>query len=284
MAKQMRIYDGSQWVEVASSTTDLSGYATIDLGNPTGSMTMFAAPIIQTIASGIATSTAPTGWLLCDGGTLNRTNYQALFDTICPSRGAVTITIASPGVITLTNHNLDTGDAIFITTTGALPTGLTANTNYYVINVTSSTFRLATSLSNALAGTAINTSGTQSGTHTLYQSPYLIGSSTTFNLPNFTGKSPVGTDTTQDEFIIGRSGGSKTSTAQHTHTINHDHLGGATNIWYNSGAAANIASGTSTNRATVANTTTGFVSGGSNVEVTSGNLHPYLAVNYIIKT
>jgi hypothetical protein len=78
----------------------------------------------------------------------------------------VTITIATPGVVTWTSHGLSTGTPVFFTTTGALPTGITASTTYYVIAVDASTFRIATSLVNALAGTAINTSGTQSGTQT----------------------------------------------------------------------------------------------------------------------
>jgi len=78
----------------------------------------------------------------------------------------VTISIATPGVVSWTGHGLITGQKIIFTTDGALPTGITAGTAYYVINVDADTFRIATSLSNAAAGTAINTSGSQSGTHT----------------------------------------------------------------------------------------------------------------------
>jgi hypothetical protein len=78
----------------------------------------------------------------------------------------VTITIATPGVVTWSSHNLSTGTPVVFTTTGALPTGITAGTTYYVIAVDASTFQIATTLANALAGTAVNTSGSQSGTHT----------------------------------------------------------------------------------------------------------------------
>lgn len=86
---------------------------------------------------------------------------------ISTTLGTFTVTIASPGVATLSAHGLATGDAVVPTTTGALPTGLTAGTTYYVIVASSSTFKFATTLANALANTAINTSGSQSGTHTL---------------------------------------------------------------------------------------------------------------------
>lgn len=89
------------------------------------------------------------------------------YDTKVAQSSTVTITIATPGVVSYTAHGLYTGQKIQITTTGALPTGLTASTTYYVIEVDENTFRLATSLANAVAGTAINTTGSQSGVHTL---------------------------------------------------------------------------------------------------------------------
>jgi len=78
----------------------------------------------------------------------------------------VTMTIATPAVVTHSSHGLSLGDKIYLTTTGALPTGLTASTTYYVIKIDANSYNLATSLANALAGTKIATSGSQSGTHT----------------------------------------------------------------------------------------------------------------------
>lgn len=81
----------------------------------------------------------------------------------------VTISIASPGVISWPGHNLPAGAAVKFTTTGALPTGLVANTTYYVsINgLTANAFEVADTQAHALAGTnTVNTSGSQSGTQT----------------------------------------------------------------------------------------------------------------------
>lgn len=76
-----------------------------------------------------------------------------------------TVTIASPGVFTVNNHGLRNGDVVILTTTGALPTGLTAaTTQYFVVNAAANTFQLSATL----GGAAINTTGTQSGTHTLH--------------------------------------------------------------------------------------------------------------------
>jgi hypothetical protein len=76
-----------------------------------------------------------------------------------------TITIATPAVITQTAHRYTLGDAIKFSTTGALPTGLSVNTVYYVTNLTEDTFNVSTNYANAVSGTKINTTGTQSGTH-----------------------------------------------------------------------------------------------------------------------
>jgi hypothetical protein len=76
--------------------------------------------------------------------------------------GTVTLTIASPCVITLSNV-LAEGTAIKLATTGALPTGLTAGTTYYLRNVDGAT----ANLSATLTGSIINTSGSQSGTQSI---------------------------------------------------------------------------------------------------------------------
>ena len=78
---------------------------------------------------------------------------------------AFTITIASPGVLTLSAGSLTDGTAVVLLTSGALPTGLTSGTVYYTGGASGGTCKLATTYANALAGTFINTSGSQSGTH-----------------------------------------------------------------------------------------------------------------------
>jgi hypothetical protein len=79
--------------------------------------------------------------------------------------GTFTVTIASPGVFTKTEHGLEAGNTVTFSTTGSLPTGLTAGTTYFVIStgLTASAFRVSATL----GGSAINTSGTQSGVHSL---------------------------------------------------------------------------------------------------------------------
>ena len=104
-----------------------------------------------------------------DGISRNKTNItpERILNnnlTINPSQTA-TITIASPGVITVANAP-PAGTPVVFTTSGALPTGLTAGTVYYVTATpapTLTTFSVAATP----VGAAINTSGSQSGTQTL---------------------------------------------------------------------------------------------------------------------
>lgn len=79
--------------------------------------------------------------------------------------GNATLTIASPCVVTKASHGFIGGEEITLATTGALPTGLTATTKYYIKYIDVNTFNLSLTL----GGANINTSGTQSGTHTVWQ-------------------------------------------------------------------------------------------------------------------
>jgi len=74
-----------------------------------------------------------------------------------------TISIGSPAVITRNSHGLLPGYQIKLQTTGALPTGVDTLATYYVLSngFTANSFRISTTKT----GSAINTTGTQSGTH-----------------------------------------------------------------------------------------------------------------------
>ena len=76
--------------------------------------------------------------------------------------GVVTMTIATPCVLTFTVALVD-GTAVSFTTTGALPTGLVVGTTYYLRNVAG----LTANLSASATGSLVNTSGTQSGVHSM---------------------------------------------------------------------------------------------------------------------
>jgi hypothetical protein len=65
-------------------------------------------------------------------------------------------------IIPIAAHGYITGTKIALTTNGTLPAGLSA-TNYWVIKVTAGTIKLASSLANAVAGTAVDITGDGDG-------------------------------------------------------------------------------------------------------------------------
>ena len=75
------------------------------------------------------------------------------------------ITNASPAVVNYTSHPFVAGDKVVFSTTGTLPTGLTAGTVYYVISagLTANAFEVSATS----GGAAINTSSAGSGTHSV---------------------------------------------------------------------------------------------------------------------
>ncbi len=218
--------------------------------------------------------TAPSGWQICDGSAISRTTFATLFGILAPSIGTFTVTIASPAVFSKTAHGLAAGDAVYFTTSGALPTGLSTNTIYYVISagLTADNFEVSTTR----GGSAVNTSGSQSGTHTAVNCPYGLGDgSTTFNVPDLRGNVAVGYKSGDSDFgNLGKTGGEKTHTLitaeipSHSHTYQRADQGGG-------GLPANSTGGPQGSNA-------GTSSVGS--DGAHNNLQPWNTLHFVIKT
>lgn len=143
---------------LASPTGPIGSSAPVAItGTTITADTDFSGPTVG-VASGADAAAGQVGEVI--GGTVLGNGTTA----------TVTITIAAPGVVTWTGHGFSSvfPQPVVFTTTGGLPTGLTAGTVYYVVpsSVTTNTFEVATTVANALAGTAVTTTGTQSGTQT----------------------------------------------------------------------------------------------------------------------
>lgn len=114
--------------------------------------------------------------------------------------GTATITIASPAVVTSTVL-YNEGAAVVFSTTGALPTGITAGDTFFAFNNVGLTFQLIDT-----AGNIVNTSGTQSGVQTITPNDipvvqnFLIVSDTSRFILTF-GVNDYGT-TVQDPMLI----------------------------------------------------------------------------------
>jgi len=127
--------------------------------------------IVNATASTTASTTAPCILTLVDlvgfyrVTSVTTTTSQAMTNTL----GQTSTFTADAGtdVITHSNYNLLTGTRLQCTTTTTLPGGLSLATDYYLIRVTDTTAKLATSYANAIAGSAINITDAGTGTHTL---------------------------------------------------------------------------------------------------------------------
>lgn len=94
----------------------------------------------------------------------NNTIDRSVFCSLQQINATCTMTSASPCVVTLAGHGYLGGERIMLATTGALPTGLSANTIYFIKFIDANTFNLSLTS----GGANINTSGSQSGTHTAW--------------------------------------------------------------------------------------------------------------------
>lgn len=103
---------------------------------------------------------------------LNTGNYAkgvgVLLNVLDTTPAAATFTaVAATDLCTAASHGFVTGLLVRGTTTTTLPAGLALATDYFVIKVSANTFKLASSLVNALAGTAIDITSAGTGVHTL---------------------------------------------------------------------------------------------------------------------
>lgn len=81
---------------------------------------------------------------------------------------AVEVVTAASDALTLTAHGYTHGyGPVQLTTTGTLPAGSALATNYWLIYVDANNVKLAASLDDVLAGTAVDLTDAGSGTHTI---------------------------------------------------------------------------------------------------------------------
>jgi len=88
------------------------------------------------------------------------------------SQSNITFTAAADDIITTASNWVGSnpytnGVAVTFTTTGTLPAGLTAGTTYFTKWLSSTTFKVSTSLSNVDAGTFVDITDAGTGTHTV---------------------------------------------------------------------------------------------------------------------
>ena len=170
-------YTGASWTEIKGLTTlgalsNQQNWITQDFIDSN-----FTAQIKGTVSGG--TMENVFAYLHDDPGqTLLRQAIEECSDyefklemgSGCIPTSTATITIGTPGVVTVAEgHGFEIDAPVVFATSGALPTGLTVGTTYYVLSggFTPTSFSVAATP----GGTAIDTSVSQSGTHTVTGQP-----------------------------------------------------------------------------------------------------------------
>jgi Mg-chelatase subunit ChlD len=215
----------------------------------TGSSGSGACPV-HACASGGSSCSSSTSSLVYNyapSGSYSYNNYLPdAGDASAMCGNTFTVTKASPAVFTRANHGLAAGDQVIFSTTGTLYSGLSKTTRYYVLSsgLTTNNFRVSTSKN----GSAVNTSGSQSGTH--------------FIANTFTCRS-------------GDQNCARTGSSGKTVGLSED--GGFV-------SNANCKYGTPSNKAKVANVTVGGLEGGPNFMCTSAPVLPLTTDKNIVKS
>lgn len=123
--------------------------------------------LLNMAAWGTAATSVPCVLMLCDflmaypGINMNSGSAQTFINN-----NTFTASSSTGLLLTYTN-DFTTYTQVRFTTTGTLPTGLTAGTDYWIVRQSSTTSKVSTSLANAIAGTYIGYTDGGSGTHTM---------------------------------------------------------------------------------------------------------------------
>lgn len=159
-----------------------------------------------------AATTAPDGWLLCDGSAVSRTTYSFLFAAIGTSYGSgdgsttfnvpdyrwtflrgfganISVTgsgSASSNQATFTAHGFNRTGVKVRLSSGTL-SGLAASTDYWVIVVDANTLAFATSKANAITNTRVAISGVNSAIIVQFEDPNIANRTANTSGANFGG-------------------------------------------------------------------------------------------------
>lgn len=220
-------------------------------------------------------SSAPTGWLLCDGSAVSRTTYSRLFTAISTAfgigNGSTTfnlpnfssripigvgtgtttenVTASSSNGFTVSSNNTKwiTGMTVVLSNLSGFTTSATEGPTYYAVRVSATNVRLATTLALAQSGSpnvTLSGSGTATLTHT------------------YTART------------LGETGGEQAHAMSSTELLEHEHA-------LNGGGQRNLGGGSTPAMS--------FNELPADTDSVGGNdamniMNPFLGINFIIKT
>jgi hypothetical protein len=171
---------GSPNATTFPSAQDLVYQTCTDLGGDAASASLFGIQhggnvstatkhILNVGASMVAAAGAPWQAKLVDIQgyyRMSTTNVTGTGSRTLINSNTFTASSSSGLLLTFTN-DFNTYSKVRFTTTTTLPTGLSLATDYWLVRVSATTARVATSLANAIAGTVIAYTDAGTGTHTM---------------------------------------------------------------------------------------------------------------------
>lgn len=160
-------FPGTDLVYVACTETNGDGTSIIGMQHG-GVVTPDTKHILNVGASIVAAAGAPWQAKLVDLQgyyRLSTTNVTGTGSRTLINSNTFTASSSSGLLLTYTN-DFASLTRVRVTSSGTLPTGLAIDTDYWLVRVSATTARIATSLANAIAGTVIAYTDAGSGTHT----------------------------------------------------------------------------------------------------------------------
>jgi len=272
---------------VSNNTT--GGYA-ITIGGSSGSIvTVPNGTTVQVYCNGTSFFSAQTSSAgnFNVNGNLTVSGNETISGALGVA-GATTLTTGSiSGVVTAPTAANGT-NTTQLATTAFVQSAITAATTVGAIQMWPTTSAPSGYL--LCDGSAVSRT-TYSGLYAVIGTTFGAGdTTTTFNLPNYTNRMPIGTGSTA---ALAATGGSKDAvTVSHTHTITdpgHQHNTSVTgHLLFDVNGGSNVPYGGPGNYPgtyfSMDNNTTGISVNTAGVSGTNANLPPYLGINFIIKT
>jgi len=149
----------------ASANPNFNGYRLTNLAAPIAASDAATKEYADAVAQGLRVKEASR---LASTANFSGTYYN--------SSGTVSAVTTGSDSLTINNHPFNVGERVYITTTATLPGGLSALTEYFIIDTDVNTIKLATTKANAVGGTAIDLTSTGSGTIVVEHTKYLEAS------------------------------------------------------------------------------------------------------------
>lgn len=149
----------------ASANPNFNGYRLTNLAAPIAASDAATKEYADAVAQGLSVKEASR---LASTANFSGTYYN--------SSGTVSAVTTGSDSLTINNHPFNVGERVYITTTATLPGGLSALTEYFIIDTDVNTIKLATTKANAVGGTAIDLTSTGSGTIVVEHTKYLEAS------------------------------------------------------------------------------------------------------------